>query len=149
MQNLKLEKSFEINSKAEEISPLLDKIISELDKKTDIRNELKFDLELAAREMLANAIEHGCALASKNKEINNSLKIKIKLKIKEKRLSLKVKDPGSGFNWEEYEIKAMPRLDEKGRGLRMINEVSDQVHFNSAGNEITASFKLLKKQVDY
>jgi serine/threonine-protein kinase RsbW len=139
MQNLKVEKDFKIECRADEISPLLEKAFSELDKSVENSSEIMFKLELAAREMLANAIEHGCALAAENAE---NLRIRIGLVISADELFFKVEDPGPGFDWENYDLDKMPKFEEKGRGLKMINQVSDQIKFNSTGNKITAVFKL-------
>lgn len=142
MQNSIVEKNFKIGCRADEITPLLEKVFSELDDSVENSSEITFKLELAAREMLANAIEHGCALATENCGGSENLKIKIKLLVKADELTFKVEDPGPGFDWLNYDLTEMPKFDEKGRGLKMINQVSDQMKFNSVGNEITAVFKL-------
>jgi serine/threonine-protein kinase RsbW len=139
MQNSKLKKDFKIECRADEISPLLEKVFSELEKSVENSSEIMFKLELAAREMLANAIEHGCALAAENAE---NLRIRIGLVISADELFFKVEDPGPGFDWENYDLDKMPKFEEKGRGLKMINQVSDKMKFNSTGNKITAVFKL-------
>jgi serine/threonine-protein kinase RsbW len=142
MQNSIVEKNFKIGCKAEEISPLLEKVFSELVNSVENSSKIIFKLELAAREMLANAIEHGCALATKSSGSLKNLKIKIDLKIGTEKLLFQVEDPGSGFDWENYDLDKMLKLEEKGRGLKMINQVSDQIKFNLAGNKITAIFNL-------
>lgn len=142
MQNSIVEKNFKIGCRADEITPLLEKVFSELDNSVEDSSEITFKLELAAREMLANAIEHGCALASENGRDLEKLKIQIRLVVKAEELIFMVKDPGPGFDWQNYDLTEMPKFDEKGRGLKMINQVSDQMKFNSVGNEISAIFKL-------
>ena len=142
MQNSIVEKNFKIGCRAAEISSLLVEVFSELDKLLNDAAEIKFMLELAAREMLANAIEHGCALAAENNAGSENLKIKIKLLLETDELTFEVEDPGPGFDWENYNLDTMPKFEEKGRGLKMINQVSDQIKFNQAGNKIRACFKL-------
>jgi len=142
MQNSKVEKDFEIECRSDEISPLLEKVFFELENSVENSSEIMFKLELAAREMLANAIEHGCALAQENTKNLENLRIRIKLIIDTEELSFKVEDPGPGFDWTNFDLDKMPKFEEKGRGLKMINQVSDQIKFNSAGNEITAFFKI-------
>jgi len=141
MQKPELEKEFTIGCQAAEITPLLKKVMQEIDSSSLKAEEIKFNLELAAREMLANAIEHGCALAAENGS-RVEMKIRIELKITEKELSFKVSDPGPGFAWQKYNLETMPRFEEKGRGLKMIYQVADQIKFNSCGNQITAIFKV-------
>jgi serine/threonine-protein kinase RsbW len=137
-----VEKNYEIACKAEEISPLLEKIFLELDNSAVSAAEIKFCLEIAAREMLANAIEHGYALAAEKNGRLKNFKIKLELQICSEKIVFKVKDPGPGFDWENCDLEIKPSFAEKGRGLKMINQVSDQMKFNSAGNKITAVFKL-------
>lgn len=141
MQNIEIEKIFQIGCKAKEISSVIGKILSELDS-IEFNFKIKLNIELAAREMLANAIEHGCASASN--KFNNSKKreVSIILKINNNKLFLTVQDPGSGFDWENYDLITMPLYDEKGRGLKIIKKVSDQLEFNKSGNRITAIFEL-------
>lgn len=142
MQSSIVEKSYEMGCKAEEISLILEKIFSELNNSIISAEEITFNLEIAAREMLANAIEHGCALAAEKSDNLAALKIKLELKVSKEKLVLQVKDPGPGFDWENCDLEIRPSFAEKGRGLKMINQVSDQIKFNSAGNKITAVFKL-------
>ncbi|TDO85266.1 serine/threonine-protein kinase RsbW [Halanaerobium saccharolyticum] len=142
MQSSIVEKSFEMGCRAEEISSILEKIFSVLNNSAVAAEEIEFSLEIAAREMLANAIEHGCTLAADDSRDLEVLKIKLELKVSREKVVLKVKDPGPGFDWKNCDLETMPKFEEKGRGLKMINQVSDQIKFNSAGNKITAVFKL-------
>lgn len=142
MQNSEVEKKYTIACKAAEIPALLKKVFLEIDNSDIKAEEIKFNLELAAREMLANAIEHGCVLAQESCSRDAKLMIIVELKINAERILFQVKDPGPGFNWQKYDLETMPRFEEKGRGLKMINQVSDQLQFNSSGNKITAIFKV-------
>ena len=142
MQKPELEKKFTIGCQAAEITPLLKEVLLEIDSTALKAEEIKFNLELAAREMLANAIEHGCALAAENGSSTERMEIEIELKISEQELSFIVSDPGPGFEWQQYNLETMPRFEEKGRGLKMIYQVADQLKFNSCGNKITAIFKV-------
>lgn len=147
MQNAELEFNYEIKCRAGEISPLLNKIFSklkeELGAKFDLETEI--NLEIAAREMLANAVEHGCALADEEKNNLEFLTINTTVEIiNEEKIIFTVKDPGPGFDWQHYNLEEMPEFEEKGRGLKMINKVADNIEFNQSGNRIRAFFKLLK-----
>ncbi|RCW60293.1 ATP-binding protein [Halanaerobium sp. ST460_2HS_T2] len=142
MQKPELEEKFKIGCKAAEISQLIEKIFMVIEGSSISAEELKFNLEIAAREMLANAIEHGCALAAEKSSRTEKMGIKVMLKVSGKTLKLTVEDPGPGFDWVKYDLETMPVFEEKGRGLKMIYQVSDQLKFNSTGNEITAIFKV-------
>lgn len=144
VKNSKLDLSYQIENKAEKITPLLDKIFIQLKSILALEtfSELKFDLEIAAREMLANAIEHGCTLAAEQNKILAAEPIKIKVRLTAAELTFQVEDPGPGFDWENYDLETMPEFSEKGRGLKMINSVADQIRFNQKGNIIKIYFKI-------
>ncbi len=137
MEDLERKFLYKINCRAAQIAGLLNKIFTQIKQEIEESSEVEFKLEMAAREMLANAIEHGCSLAAENKEANDDLKIEVELKLKKESLSFQVKDPGPGFDWESYDLTTMPRFEEKGRGLKMINKVADKMVFNQQGNIIT------------
>lgn len=142
MQKIKLKKTYKINAKAAEISKLLAKILKDLNKIANLETELLFDFELALREMLANAIEHGCTLASFPNKEQKKLQVVIKVKLTDSELKITVKDPGPGFNWLKQDLKIMPQFQARGRGLKIIYKLSNKLKFNQAGNQITASFYL-------
>lgn len=138
--NSKLETyKFNISPNADEIESLLEKILKETKKGEKTSSEIDFKLELSLREMLANAIEHGCKLKTNN-NLRKDLEIKIMLKIYPDRIILQVQDPGSGFNWKDHDLKMSLSFKEKGRGLKMINKVADKIEFNQKGNIITVTF---------
>lgn len=141
MHDLKLEKHYQISCQAESVSAVVKKMVKLFDSLFSCQ-ELKFNLELAVREMLANAVEHGCSSVSSASKSAEELIILIVLKIKNGEFFITVKDPGSGFDWENFDFKTLPLLAEDGRGLKMIKTVSDRLIFNSSGSQITAVFNL-------
>lgn len=144
VKSSELDLSYQIEAEAEKITPLLEEVFAQLKTALPVEYfaELEFDLEIAAREMLANAIEHGCSLAAAQNKVLEEYPVKIKLKLNAEELLFEVKDPGPGFEWENYDLKTMPEFSEKGRGLKMINNVADKIKFNQAGNLIKAYFKI-------
>ena len=130
---------FEIKCEADKINPLLKSIFSEIKKEIDYSEEFEFKFELAAREILANAIEHGCCLANSG---GKKLLIKTVTKISSENIIFSVQDPGPGFEWEKYDLEKMPKFEEKGRGLKMINRVTDNMEFNKSGNKVTVFFEI-------
>ncbi len=115
------------------ISKTLDKITGEITEIDPEIPDLDFCLEIAAREILANAIEHGCE--------NSEQEIEIELQVNVSRVKLAVKDPGKGFEPENVNLNDMPIWEEKGRGLAMVNEVADGISFNETGNKVTVNFR--------
>ncbi len=118
--------------KAELVADTVEEIIDILVEVDHGVEDLNFRLELAVREMLANALEHGC---SSPEEV-----VRVQVRVHTGRVEISVKDPGDGFDWRQADMKNMPVLEEKGRGLNLINQVADELEFNEKGNAITAVF---------
>ncbi|MFW5890784.1 MAG: ATP-binding protein, partial [bacterium] len=115
MNNFKSE--FKINCHQEEILPTITRLKKEFEKINHNIQDLNFRVEMAAREMLANAIKHGC---QSEEEI-----IEIKLKISPSKITLKVIDPGNGFDWKNADF-TISLFEGKGIGLGMINQATDK-----------------------
>ncbi len=96
-------------------------------------DEFESRLEIAAREMLANALEHGCSCERE--------KVMIVLTLDFSKIKLKVVSPGSGFDIASASMNYMPAEEKTGRGLPMIRIAADKVKFNQKGNIITAVFE--------
>lgn len=142
MENMQLNKTYQINPKAAEITIVLKKILKDLDQAAELEPEFLCNLELVLREMLANAIEHGCSLAAAQSSSQQNLKVKIKVKLSSSILELSVQDPGPGFNWLKQDLKNMPKFQARGRGLKIIYKLSNQLNFNQSGNKIKVKFYL-------
>lgn len=142
MADCKVEFNYEIENEAAEINLILKKLFSDLKNNIPEKyfSELEFKIELAAREILANAIEYGGNFKANSPQLENFI-IKINMKITEKNLIFQVMDPGRGFDWENYDFKTMPLFSERGRGLKMVKKVADKIEFNKKGNQITAYFR--------
>lgn len=126
------EYNYKIPAQASKITDIIKELICCIRKFDHKISDLEFRFEIAAREMLANAIEHGCD--SKDDDVI------IVLNLKYEEISLTVKDPGDGFHWQDYNYEIEPVLDERGRGLKMIKQVSDDIVFNHKGNIIKITF---------
>lgn len=87
------------------------------------------DVLLGIREVLINAIRHGCA-----KKL--ACKITFNICIEAEWLVVKIADQGPGFNWQHEIEKRMPELTEGGRGLHIIQLYFDSINFNATGNQI-------------
>lgn len=121
-----------IPGQAEEIAGIINELLQKLEKVDHNISDIEFRLEIAAREMLANAIEYGCK--------DSSDQVLIEFYVEADKVVLIVEDSGEGFNWQELNYELVPVLDERGRGLKMINKVSDQIEFNNKGNLIKITF---------
>ena len=95
-------------------------------------NGKEFEIELALREALANAIQHG----GKNDPSNQ---VECCVACDQNRgMLIIVRDPGGGFDPNEL---PSPILGENlfsthGRGIFLINQLMDEVRFEKGGTEI-------------
>ena len=92
----------------------------------------EFDIELALREALANAIVHGCK-ADPAKKIECTV-----TGDKNRGILIVVRDPGPGFD-----VATLPSPTESqnlhadhGRGVYLINKLMDEVKYERNGSEI-------------
>lgn len=91
----------------------------------------RFNLRVALCEALANAIMYGNAMdPGKN--------VHVRADVERDRIALHVKDEGQGFDPSGVPDPTAPdRLSlEDGRGLFLIRQLVDEVHFNDRGNSI-------------
>ena len=117
----------------EELKDILEEIFFSVDRIGPEISELNFRIEMAVREMLANAIEHGCESSQQHIEVTMLITLSC--------VKITVKDPGEGFCCKNIDLCDMPVMSEKGRGLAMINNAVDEIYYNDSGNEITVLIK--------
>jgi anti-sigma regulatory factor (Ser/Thr protein kinase) len=92
----------------------------------------EYQIELALREALANAILHGC---------NNDPTKKVECCVactESSDVMIVVRDPGKGFNISEVRdpLAAENLHSDHGRGIYLINQLMDEVSFEHNGAEI-------------
>jgi len=92
----------------------------------------EFDVELALREALENAVVHG------NQE-HPETKVHIRCRCwPGNEISIVVTDQGKGFAFEQIEENVL-RSDpaaERGRGIQLMKAFMDDVHFERGGSEV-------------
>jgi len=89
-------------------------------------------VELALMEALANAVKHGC-------KSDPDKKIECCVACDESRgLLLIVRDPGQGFDPSSIPSPIMGQnlFSTHGRGVFLINQLVDEVHYEKGGTEI-------------
>ena len=91
----------------------------------------RFNLRVALCEALSNAIVYGNAL-DPHKDVD------VEAIVSEETLQVHVQDEGDGFDPTRVPDPTTPdRLrEETGRGLFLIRQLVDEVHFNDRGNAI-------------
>jgi len=100
------------------------------------KNIKLFNLTLALREALNNAIAHG---ARRNPE----LFIKCIVELKDNKVFFSVEDPGNGFDWEHLETDMRPSVNsEHGWGIFLLKQCCDGLRFYGSGNKVTFWFNV-------
>jgi serine/threonine-protein kinase RsbW len=92
----------------------------------------EFNIEVALHEALVNAVVHGCGN-------DPSKKVEFCVACDESRgLLIVVRDPGPGFDPASIPdpIIGQNVFSEHGRGIFLINQLMDEVHFERGGTEI-------------
>jgi anti-sigma regulatory factor (Ser/Thr protein kinase) len=87
-----------------------------------------FAAELVVREVLANAIVHGCGGDS-------SKQVFCLVRIRPTRLTIRVQDQGDGFDWRT--VHQARAEDCSGRGIEILRRYGARVRFNKQGNCLT------------
>ena len=91
-----------------------------------------FHVQMAAEEAMVNAVTHG------NKGSEDK-RVEIEFKVSADGVTMRFRDEGEGFCPGDLPD---PRSEEhlhctNGRGVMLINEMMDEVHYNARGNEVT------------
>ncbi|MGC2061120.1 MAG: ATP-binding protein [Candidatus Sulfotelmatobacter sp.] len=116
---------------AEAIATAVD-TISETLIRLEVPEQKRFEVALAVQEALANAVVHGCGN-------DPSKQVRCRLQTDSQgRIVIIVTDPGPGFT---PQVLSDPKQGEKlyadhGRGVYLIRQLMDEVHFEQPGNEI-------------
>lgn len=92
----------------------------------------EFEIEIALREALANAIQHGCC-NDPSKTVECCVACD-----EQQGLLLIVRDPGSGFDPLALAnpTREQNLYSDHGRGIFLINTLMDEVRFERGGSEI-------------
>lgn len=150
--------------KTSQLNPgILSKELASLLNKIHFASEAEIgQYELAFTEILVNAQEHGNLELSSQKKNSDLFKKTEFEELRDKRLrdpaygdrlivviievdadlfNFTVRDQGPGFGWNKYIGKShrlkQVNTDIFGRGFKIIQHISDEVHFNEKGNIIT------------
>jgi len=118
-------------SKIQAISPLVDRLMRLIKGSQCVPGE-EFDVELALREALENAVVHG------NQE-DPDTQVHVRCRCQPgKEISIVVTDQGKGFDFEKTVgngITTDPD-SEHGRGIQLMKAHMDDVHFERGGSEV-------------
>lgn len=121
----------EIKGSIEAIEPVVAEIMS-LVMEQGCAGENEFEVSLALREALANAIIYGC-----QNDPNQVVQICVGCD-EQRGILIVVRDPGEGFDPESIPSPVVGQnvFSKGGRGIFLINELMDEVSFARGGTEI-------------
>jgi serine/threonine-protein kinase RsbW len=126
-----LEIDFWMPSEVRAISPLVDRLM-ELIERAKCVPGAEFDVELAIREALGNAVQHG------NQE-NPDKKVHIRCRCESgNEISIVVTDEGKGFDFLKIlgDGLASDPSDSHGHGIQLMRAYMGDVHFEKGGSEV-------------
>ena len=128
---LLLQLDFVVPGDVNAISPVVQGVMH-IAKQMECAQGKDFEIEMAVREALANAIVHGC----KN-DPGKTVQVCVACDVARGMLIV-VRDPGHGFDPASVPSPTMGQnvFSEHGRGIYLINELMDEVHFERGGTEI-------------
>jgi serine/threonine-protein kinase RsbW len=118
-----------MSSEVPAISPLVDRLMRQIEGSQCLPGE-EFNIELALREALENAVVHG------NQE-DPKTKVHVRCRCQPgKEISIVVTDQGKGFDFEKIAGKGVDPAAEHGRGIQLMKAYMDEVHFERRGSEV-------------
>ena len=131
-----MKKELIISSKIENLRTV-EKLIDELAAEYKISSEVYGNILIAILEGVNNAVLHG----NKNDASKN---VKIEFAIEEKEFKVKIQDEGEGFDYANVPDPTAPENIENinGRGIFLMEKLSDAIEFSNNGATIELMFKL-------
>ena len=106
--------------------------VMDLLREQDTAGEKEFDIEMALREALANAVLHGC-------KSDPAKRVECTLACEDAGgILIIVRDPGTGFDPLSVQspLVAENILSDHGRGIFLMNMLMDEVRWERGGTEI-------------
>jgi len=105
----------------------------------------EYEFRLILNELIANGTIHG------NKRLcDKSITAQIEA-IDPYTIGITIQDEGSGFNYKEFFSREYPcdanTFSERGRGLKLIKAMCDNIRFNYIGNQIKISKSIQKRSM--
>ncbi len=88
-----------------------------------------FATELLLREMLTNAVEHGCRCSPERQ-------IRCRVRREGNHLFIAVKDDGQGFEWRNAGARAARPSEASGRGMEILRTYATRFRFSASGNAV-------------
>lgn len=123
-----LEVELSIQSRVENLE-LVQAVLEETMSRLQIGQRVSYEVGMAVREAVANAIEHG------NRSIPEK-RVEVALDHRPKELVVRVRDQGDGFDPDQVSNPLAPAnlLRPSGRGLLFMKEFMDEIDYTFGSN---------------
>lgn len=128
----KVDLRFRIHAEKTAIEPVVQRVVAFAAEQMPEDEQKHLEVDLALQEALANAVVHGCKNDARL-EVNGWASFD-----KNEGLLIVISDPGPGFipaDVPDPMQEANLKFDH-GRGVFLINNLMDEVHFKNNGSEI-------------
>jgi serine/threonine-protein kinase RsbW len=131
-----MERDIIISSKIENLRTV-EKTIDDIAAEYNISSELYGNILIAILEGVNNAVTHG------NKE-DASKNVSIHLSLDEETFKVSIQDEGPGFDYKNVPDPTAPENLENinGRGIFLMDKLSDKIEFFENGKKVELTFKL-------
>ena len=129
--NLAVRLDVELRGEVAAITPVVDQVLG-LVRETGCAQGKEFEIEIALREALANAVRYGCD-HNPSKTVQLSVACDV-----ERGMLIVVRDPGPGFDPAQIPtpVAGEQLFSHHGRGIYLISQLMDDVQFGRGGTEI-------------
>jgi serine/threonine-protein kinase RsbW len=117
---------------------IVEKLIDEISTRYNIHSDVYGKLLLAVVEGVNNAIVHGNKL-QKDKDVV------VEYDVNDEEILFQISDSGEGFDYSNLPDPTTPENIERthGRGIFLMNHLSDKLEFNEPGNMVKMVFYLV------
>jgi len=110
-----------------------------------LSDEEEYEFRLILNELIANGTVHG------NKRLcDKTITVRIEA-VDPNTIEITIQDEGMGFDYRRFFREGYPcdmdPYSERGRGLKLIRAICDDIMFNQAGNQIRI-YKTIKKNAE-
>jgi serine/threonine-protein kinase RsbW len=114
---------------------LVERLIDDLLKKYDLKDEVYGKLLLSVVEAVNNAIVHGNKMDIEKDVI-------LEYEIDDSKIDFVITDMGEGFDYNNIPDPTKPENIEKthGRGIFLMNHLADEIEFQKNGSVVKLSF---------
>ena len=131
-----MEKVLAISSRIESLHDV-EKAIDKVSSEYKLNNDLYGNVLIATLEATNNAIVHG-------NKLNSEKKVILRFVIENDDLTITVEDQGPGFDYNNIPDPTSPENIENinGRGIFLMEKLSDKIEFYNNGSIVEMHFKL-------